>query len=65
VEQLSLDMVTDNISARRYVEVLEAIAKSGGQKTIVIGGDRQLLWPRRRIGGALEEPEDRAPDEEG
>jgi regulator of protease activity HflC (stomatin/prohibitin superfamily) len=65
VGQLSCDMVTDNIGARRYIEVLEAIAKSDGQKTIVIGGDRQLLWPRRRIGGALEEPEDRAPDEEG
>ena len=65
VEQLSRDMVADNIGARRYIEVLEAIAKSDGQKTIVIGGERQLLWPRRRIGGALEEPEDRAPDDEG
>ncbi len=65
VEQLSRDMVADNIGARRYIEVLEAIAKSDGQKTIVIGGDRQLLWPRRRIGGALEEPEDKAPDDEG
>jgi regulator of protease activity HflC (stomatin/prohibitin superfamily) len=65
VEQLSRDMVTDNIGARRYIEVLEALAKSDGPKTLVIGGDRQLLWPRRRVGGALEEPEDRAPDEEG
>jgi regulator of protease activity HflC (stomatin/prohibitin superfamily) len=65
VEQLSRDMVTDNIGARRYIEVLEALAKSDGPKTLVIGGDRQLLWPRRRIGGALAEPEDRAPDEEG
>jgi regulator of protease activity HflC (stomatin/prohibitin superfamily) len=65
VEQLSRDMVTDNIGARRYIEVLEVLAKSEGQKTIIIGGDRQLLWPRRRTGGALEEPEDRAPDEEG
>jgi regulator of protease activity HflC (stomatin/prohibitin superfamily) len=65
VEQLSRDMVTDNISARRYVEVLEAIAKSGGQKTIIIGGERQLLWPRRRTSGAIEAPEDRTPDEEG
>jgi len=65
VEQLSRDMTADDVAARRYIEVLEAIAKSDGQKTIIIGGDRQLLWPRRRIGGALEEPEDRAPDEEG
>jgi regulator of protease activity HflC (stomatin/prohibitin superfamily) len=65
VEQLSRDMVTDNIGARRYIEVLEAIAKSDGQKTIVISGDQRLLWPGRRIGGVLGEPEDRAPDEEG
>jgi regulator of protease activity HflC (stomatin/prohibitin superfamily) len=65
VEQLSRDMTVDDVAARRYIEVLEAIAKSAGQKTIVIGGDRQLLWPRRRTGGALEEPGDRAPDEEG
>jgi regulator of protease activity HflC (stomatin/prohibitin superfamily) len=65
VEQLSRDMVTDNIGARRYIEVLEVLAKSEGQKTIIIGGDRQLLWPRRRTGGALEEPEDRVPGEEG
>jgi len=65
VEQLSRDMTADDVAARRYIEVLEAIAKSDGQKTIIISGDRRLLWPRRRIGGALEEPEDRAPDEEG
>ncbi|MFB0536168.1 MAG: SPFH domain-containing protein, partial [Anaerolineae bacterium] len=64
VEQLSRDMTADDVAARRYIEVLEAIAKSDGQKTIVISGDRQLLWPRRRIGGALEEPEGRGPDEE-
>jgi len=58
MEQLSCDMVTDSISARRYIEVLEVLAKSEGQKTIIIGGDRQLLWPRRRTGGALEEPTD-------
>lgn len=65
VEQLARDMVTDNIGARRYVEVLEAIAKSGGQKTIIIGGDRKLLWPRPRTGGALEGPEGEATDDEG
>jgi regulator of protease activity HflC (stomatin/prohibitin superfamily) len=65
VEQLSRDMVTDHIGARRYIEALEILAKSEGQKTIIIGGDRQLLWPRRRTGGALEEPEDRVPGEEG
>jgi regulator of protease activity HflC (stomatin/prohibitin superfamily) len=58
MEQLSCDMVTDSISARRYIEVLEVLAKSEGQKTIIIGGDRQLLWPRRRTGGALEESTD-------
>ncbi|TEU17752.1 MAG: SPFH/Band 7/PHB domain protein [Anaerolineales bacterium] len=65
VEQLSRDMTADDVAARRYIEVLEAIAKSDGQKTIVIGGDRRLLWPRRRIGGALEEPGDKVPDDEG
>jgi regulator of protease activity HflC (stomatin/prohibitin superfamily) len=65
MEKVCRDMTVDDVAARRYIEVLEAIAKSDGQKTIVIGGDRQLLWPRRRIGGALEEPEGRAPDEEG
>ncbi|MDH4137737.1 MAG: SPFH domain-containing protein, partial [Anaerolineae bacterium] len=65
MEKLSYDMTADNVVGRRYIEVLEAIAKSGGQKTIVIGGDRRLLWPRPRTGGALEEPEDRVPDEEG
>jgi regulator of protease activity HflC (stomatin/prohibitin superfamily) len=65
VEQLSRDMTADDVAARRYIEVLEAIAKSDGQKTIVISGDQRLLWPGRRIGGVLGEPEDRAPDEEG
>lgn len=65
VDRLSSDIITDDVTARRYVEVLEAIAKSGGQKTIIIGGDRQLLWPKRRTGGALEEPGERAPDDEG
>jgi len=65
MEKLSYDMTADNVVGRRYIEVLEAIAKSGGQKTIVIGGDSRLLWPRPRTGGALEEPEDRVPDEEG
>jgi len=64
VDRLSHDIITDDVTSRRYVEVLEAIAKSGGQKTIIIGGDRQLLWPKRRTGGALEEPADRPPDDE-
>jgi len=65
MEKLSCDMTADNVAGRRYIEVLEAIAKSDGQKTIVIGGDQRLLWPGRRKGGALEEPEDKAPDDEG
>ncbi len=65
VDRLSQDIITDDITGRRYIEVLEAIARSGGQKTIIIGGDRQLLWPKRRIGGALEEPGERSPDDEG
>jgi regulator of protease activity HflC (stomatin/prohibitin superfamily) len=65
MEKLSRDMTADDVAGRRYIEVLEAIAKSDGQKTIVIGGDQRLLWPGRRTGGALEEPEDRATGEEG
>jgi regulator of protease activity HflC (stomatin/prohibitin superfamily) len=65
MDTICRDMTADDVAGRRYIEVLEAIAKSDGQKTIVIGGDRQLLWPGRRIGGALEGPEDRKPDDEG
>lgn len=65
VEQLSRDMTADDVAARRYIEVLEAIAKSDGQKTIVISGDQRLLWPGRHIGGMLEELEDKAPGDEG
>ena len=65
METICRDMTADDVAGRRYIEVLEAIAKSDGQKTIVISGDQRLLWPGRRIGGVLGEPEDRAPDEEG
>jgi regulator of protease activity HflC (stomatin/prohibitin superfamily) len=65
IEQLSRNIVTDDVTAQRYIEVLEAIARSDGQKTIVVSGDQRLLWPGRRTSGVLGEIEDRAPDEEG
>jgi len=43
IEQLSRRMMSDDIIASRYMEVLEAIAESDGQKVFVLGGDRRVL----------------------
>lgn len=43
IEQLSRRMMTDDIIASHYMEVLEAIAESGGQKVFILGEDRRLL----------------------
>ncbi|MBC8492380.1 MAG: SPFH/Band 7/PHB domain protein [Chloroflexi bacterium] len=43
IEQLSRRMMTDDIIASHYCEVLEAIVESGGQKVFVLGEDRRLL----------------------
>jgi regulator of protease activity HflC (stomatin/prohibitin superfamily) len=45
VEHLSREMVTDNIVARRYIEMMESLVKSEGVKKFIVGEGRQLLEP--------------------
>ena len=46
IEQLSRRIVTEDIIASRYMEVLEAIAESNGQKIFILGEDRRFLEGR-------------------
>lgn len=49
VEQLSKNMVTDDIIATRYIEALETMARSSGQKAFFLstGGEAPALRPGR------------------
>ena len=46
IEQLSRRMMTEDVIASRYIEVLEAIAESNGQKIFILGEDRRFLEGR-------------------
>jgi len=43
VQKLSISIMSDDVTARRYVQVLEALAESEGRKILLIGGDRGAL----------------------
>jgi len=45
VQKLSISIMSDDVTARRYVQVLEALAESEGRKILLIGGDRGALGP--------------------
>ena len=45
VERLSSEMMTDNLVARRYLKVMEAMVKSEGVRRFIIGEGSRLLGP--------------------